>query len=130
MKLYDPNRLSVIFLIPIAMAATNGGCSTTPEPGPLTAEQTVELVTGNTFQIPNEEMYAYADESGSLRGLNLPSGGRVGQWRLDSDGRLCARWNEVDDGAEDCAVLQFTDEDQYVWRETNVVILEGNPKNL
>ncbi len=66
MKLYDPSRLSVIFLIPAAMAATSGGWSTTPEPGPLTAEQTVEVVTGNTFQIPDEEMYAFADESGRL----------------------------------------------------------------
>lgn len=130
MKLHNPNRLSVIFLVPVAMAATNGGCSTTPEPGPLTAEQTVEAVTGNTFQIPNEEMYAFADENGRLQGLNLPRGGRVGQWRIDPEGRLCARWNEVDNGAESCATLQFTEEDRFVWQETNLVILEGNPKDL
>lgn len=129
-KFFDPSRLSVIFLVPIAAAAAGDGCSSTPEPGPLTAEQTLELVSGNTFQIPNEERYAYADESGSLRGSNLSSGGVNGKWRVDEQGQLCALWNNVDDGAERCGVLAAVDEELVVWQEVTMNILDGNPKEL
>lgn len=129
-KFFDPSRLSVIFLVPVAAAAAGDGCTSTPEPGPLTAEQTVEMVSGNTFKLLNEETYAFADESGALRGLNLASGGQFGKWRVDDQGQLCASWSEVDNGAENCAVLLAVKEDQVLWREVDMRVLEGNPKEL
>lgn len=130
-RFFDPSRLSVIFVVvPVAAAAAGDGCSSAPEPGPLTPEETLQVVSGNTFKLLNEEIYAFADDSGQLRSRNAPSGGRVGQWRVDGQGQLCALWKEVDNGAETCSVLLAIKDNQVLWAEVDMVILEGNPQEL
>ena len=130
-KFFDPSRLSVIFVPIVAAAATSdGGCSSMPDPGPLTAEETLQVVSGNTFQKPDQEIYAFADESGDLRGLNLSSGGRTGQWRVDDRGQLCAFYNEVENGAEKCGVLSVVQDNQVRWLGVDMLVLEGNPQEL
>ena len=96
----------------------------------MTPEETLQVVSGNTFKLLNEEIYAFADESGELRGLNLTSGGRIGQWRVDGQGQLCALWNEVDNGAENCGVLLAVKDNQVLWNDVDMVVLEGNPQEL
>ena len=115
MKLFRRNALSVIFLVPVAIAVSqNRGCATTPEPGPMSGEQVVATLSGNTVQLTDGEAYAFVEPDGSLKGLNIPSGGRTGEWRVSDKGVLCARWNEVEGRPENCDALRYLGEKDYM----------------
>ena len=131
MRLYHSNVLHVIFLVPIAIyASQNGGCSSTPEPGPLTAEQTTETIAGNTVQLKGEEIYAFVAEDGMMRGKDLPHGGSVGTWKVSDNGVLCAQWTDVDGSPENCDTLRYVGEADFLWGGNLLQIIEGNPQNL
>ena len=96
MKLYKPNTLNVIFLVPVAIAMSqNGGCASTPEAGPMTKDQVVAILSENTIKLAEEESYALVRSDGSLKGLNIPNGGTTGSWRVSDNNVLCARWDLV-----------------------------------
>lgn len=133
-KYFQPTTLRVIFLVPVAMALSSedsGGCASTPEPGALSKTQIVELLSGNTVQVKGQESYAFVEANGTMRGVNLPSGGTSGNWSVKDDGTLCAVWTNAPDTSERCAKLQFISKDEgYHWIGGNLVIVEGNPQSL
>ncbi len=131
MKLFKPNTLNVIFLVPVAIAMSqNGGCASTPEPGPMTKDQVVATLSGNTVKLAAEESYALVGNDGSLKGLNIPSGGKTGSWRVSDNNVLCARWDIAGGGEENCDVLRYQGDKKYQWGGSTFQVLKGNPKNL
>ena len=131
MKLYKPNTLNVIFLVPVAIAMSqNGGCASTPEPGPMTKDQVVATLSDNTVKLAAEESYALVGSDGSLKGLNIPSGGKTGSWRVSDNNVLCARWDIAGGGEENCDVLRYQGDKTYQWGGSTFQVLKGNPKNL
>ena len=131
MKLFKPNTLNVIFLVPVAIAMSqNGSCATTPEPGPMTKDQVVATLSGNTVKLAAEESYALVGNDGSLKGLNIPSGGKTGSWRVSDNNVLCARWDIAGGAEENCDVLRYQGDKKYQWGGSTFQVLKGNPKNL
>ena len=131
MKLYRPNVFNVIFLAPVAMAMSDeGGCSSSAEKTALTKVQIEEALSGNTVKTADAERYAYIGEDGSLKGLNLESGGVAGRWRISDNDMLCAYWDGVNDSKENCDALRITDTETYGWGGNTLKVIEGNPKNL
>ncbi len=130
MRLYKSNKFRVIFLVPIIMAAQNGGCSTTPDPGPLAKAQIVQAIAGNTVVSTDQKAFAYVDAKGTMAGLNTPNGGKTGTWRVNSEDLLCAKWNEGKDLSEICDLLSFQGNDEYNWGNRVFKISKGNIKNL
>jgi hypothetical protein len=131
MKLFKPNTFNVIFLVPVAIVMSqNGGCASTPEPGPMTKDQVVATLSDNTVKLAAEESYAFAGSDGSLKGLNIPNGGKTGSWRVSDNNVLCARWDVAGGGEENCDVLRYQGDKNYQWGGSTFQILKGNPKNL
>ncbi len=131
MKLFKPNTFTVIFLVPVAIAMSqNGGCASTPEPGPMTKDQVVATLSDNTVKLAAEESYALVGSDGSLKGLNIPSGGKTGSWRVSDNNVLCARWDIAGGGEENCDVLRYQGDKKYQWGGSTFQVLKGNPKNL
>ncbi len=131
MKLFKPNTLNVIILVPVAIAMSqNGGCASTPEPGPMTKDQIVATLSDNTVKLATEETYALVGSDGSLKGLNIPSGGTTGSWRVSDNNVLCARWDIAGGGEENCDFLRYQGDKQYQWGGSTFQVLKGNPKNL
>jgi hypothetical protein len=131
MRLFKPNTLNVIFLAPVAIAMTqNGSCASTPEPGPMTKDQVVATMSDNTVKLVDQDSFALVGGDGSLRGLNVPSGGKKGTWRVSDNNVMCARWNLPGGGQENCDVLRYLGDKKYQWGGSTFVVLKGNPKNL
>ncbi len=131
MNLFKPNNLNVIILVPLAIAMSqNGGCASTPEPGPMTKEQIVATISDNTVKLATEESYALVGSDGSLKGLNIPSGATAGSWRVSDNDVLCARWDIAGGSEENCDVMKSQDDKKYQWGGSTFQILKGNPKNL
>jgi hypothetical protein len=131
MNFFKPNTLNVIILIPVAIAMSqNGGCASTPEPGPMTKDQVVATISGNTIKLTAEESYALVGSDGSLKGLNIPSGGTTGSWRVSDNDVLCARWDNVGSSQENCDVMRYKGDKEFQWGGSTLQILKGNPKNL
>jgi hypothetical protein len=129
MKLYRPNVMNVIMLVPLAMAMSdNGGCSSTPEPGPITTEQIQQQFVGNTLQIAGREIFAF-DENGTWRGQNLPNGAKSGTWRLSDNGVLCSK-PDVANSQENCDIVRYVGEADFKWAGGDLKVFEGNPKEL
>ncbi len=130
MRLYRPNHFNVIFLIPIAMAMSdNGGCASSPKPGPLTKKQIEATLGGNTVQAADQEMYAFVDKDGTLRGLNTPKG-TIGTWKVTDNDVLCAKWVQPTVQHEVCDLLSYTGDKSYEWNGNSLMVIKGNPKNL
>jgi hypothetical protein len=130
MKLFRPNVMNVIFLAPIAMAASqNGGCSKSADPGPLATKQIEEMLVGNTVQLAGKESYAFIAENGTWRGLNTPSGADSGRWRLADKGILCSTADYVG-SKENCDAVNLTAEKTYRWGGGELKVIAGNPKKL
>lgn len=129
MKLYKPSTFNVIFLIPIAMAATGDGCSTTPEAIAVAPTEITKLLSNNTVKAVDNEIFAYTLDDGSMIGQNIRSGGTIGKWWLNEDGALCADWQ---DDKEDphCDKLVVAGDKSYEWFGTKLKILEGNTQKL
>ena len=131
MKLFKPNTLNVIFLVPVAIVmAQNGGCASKPEPGPMTRDQVVATLSDNTVKLAAEESYALVGSDGSLKGLNIPGGGKTGSWRVSDNNVLCARWDIAGGAEENCDVLRYQGDKKYQWGGSTFQVLKGNPKNL
>ncbi len=130
-RLFPRNTLSVIFLVPVAIAASqsDGSSTTKQQAGPLTEKQIVDTLSGNTVKSADQEAYAFVAPDGALRGLNLPSGGKTGEWRVSSNGVLCAKWNEAG-GKENCDQLRYLGDKRYGWGGSALNVLKGIPKNL
>ncbi len=130
MKLFKPHVTNVIFLAPVAIyASQNGGCSNTPEPGPLATAQIEELFVGNTIQAEGNGVYAFVDPNGTWRGVNIPNGAKSGKWRLSDNGVLCSE-PDIANSKENCDVVQFDGKDTYDWADGNLKVIKGNPQNL
>ena len=134
MRLFKQGTLNVIFLVPIAIyASQNGGYATTQEarPGPLNKQQIEETVAGNTLKLADDEVYALMAKDGNLKGRNLPNGATEGSWRVSDNDVLCASWDTPKGPVEVCDALGFfSAEIGYQWGGNTMVLLEGNPKNL
>lgn len=131
MRLFNRNKLQVIFLVPVAVAMSDSdGCSSTPPAEPLTATQISDVLTGNTVTDPDQTSFALVLADGSLRGRDTPNGGTVGDWRVSDNGVLCATWTDVQGGQENCDVVRFTGDKQYSWGGRLFMVIEGNPQNL
>ena len=131
MRLYRPNTFRVIFLVPVAAyASQGGGCASTPDQGVLKQEQVVEILAGNTVQSEDQKSFAFVGKDGSLRGLNIASGGKTGEWRVSDNNVLCAKWNEAPGSPENCDVLRYVGDNDYQWAGNTLRIVKGNPKNL
>lgn len=121
----------VIFLVPVAMAMSDGGgCATTPAPGPMTSKQIVQTISGNTLKMEFLEAYALVGKDGKLKGLNTPKGGTKGIWRVSDNGVLCARWELAGDSKENCDVMRYGGDKRYRWGGNNFFVFKGNPKDL
>lgn len=130
MKLFKSNVFHVIFLVPVAMAASNGGCSQTVEPGPLTAEATQQLIVGNTVTAKDSKAVAFVAPDGTLRGRDLKSGGTVGTWRISANGVLCAEWTDAPGSPENCDTMNYLGNTDYEWGDQKLGVVEGNPNKL
>lgn len=132
MRLFRPNRLNVIFLLPVAtVASKGGGCTTTMDNRvTLAADQVEELVIGNSVTIEGESAMAYLDPNGSLRGHDLPRGGSVGEWRLDEAGELCAIWIDQPNAEERCSAVEIVDVNHIAWEGSELLLVQGNPCDL
>ena len=130
MKLSKRATFPVIFLAPVLLSGENGGCASTPEPGPLNTKQIVQTISGNTVKLADRESYALVGKDGKLTGLNTPKGGKKGNWRVSDNGVLCARWELAGDSKENCDAMRYLGKKQYKWGGSTFVILKGNPKGL
>jgi len=129
MKLYKKSTFNVIFLIPIAMAATGDGCSTTPEGVALAPTEISTLLSNNTVKVVDNQIFAFTRKDGSMVGENTESGGTIGKWWLNDDGALCADWQDDKEDAR-CDKLVLAGEKSYEWFGTKLHILSGNTQNL
>ena len=131
MRLFNPNRLNVIFLAPVAVVAAQGnGCSTGPESVGLTSDQVQEVIVGNTVTTGEQDAFAFVSADGTLRGTNLPSGGTTGEWRVEEDGTLCALWLDQPDTVERCDIVLSLGDNKLQWSGNDLLLVEGNPQNL
>lgn len=129
MKLYS--TMAVIFLVPIVMASKNGGgCSSAPEPGPLTTTQVEQVLIGNTVSTGNNKSFALVRKDGTLAGRNIPNGGTTGTWRLSDNGVVCAKWKTAKGDKENCDALRFAGGNDYQWGGNSLKIFKGNPQKL
>ncbi|MBL4739662.1 MAG: hypothetical protein JKY12_01630 [Sneathiella sp.] len=129
MKLYKSSTFNVIFLIPIAMAATGDGCSTTPEGIAVAPKEITTLFSNNTIKVVDNNIFAFTRKDGSMVGENIVSGGTVGKWWLNEDGVLCADWQDDKEDAR-CDKLILSGDKTYEWFGTKLQILKGNTQNL
>ena len=96
----------------------------------MTKEQVVATLSGNTVKLATEESYALVGSDGSLKGLNIPSGGKSGRWRASDNNVLCARRDIAGGAEENCDVLRYQGDKKYQWAGSTFQVLKGNPKNL
>lgn len=129
MKLYSRSRFNVVFLVPVAMAATGDGCATTPKYVDIAPTEIVKLLSNNTVGAVDENIFAHTLGDGTMRGLNVASGGTRGKWWVNKKGHLCADW-EDDQQEVRCDKLQYSADKTYLWMETKLKIVKGNPNNL
>ncbi|MEH6405613.1 MAG: hypothetical protein V7750_19735 [Sneathiella sp.] len=129
MKLYKPSTFNVIFLIPVAMAATGEGCSTTPKGIAVAPTEITTLLSDNTVKMVDNDIFSFTRKDGTMSGLNIEGGGTVGKWWLNDDGALCADWQDDKEDAR-CDTLMLSGEKSYEWFGTKLQILEGNTQNL
>ncbi len=129
MKFYNRSKLNVIFLIPIALAGTGDGCATTSKNAIVAPSEVTELLSDNTVGLVGENVFALTRSDGTMKGLNIKSGATMGKWWINKQGALCADW-ENDKQEARCDKLQYTSDKIYLWMETKLNIVKGNPKNL
>ncbi len=128
MKLYDRSRFNVLFLLPLAAVATGDGCSSTAETV-IPPTEVIQLLSGNTLSIVDEEIYAFTRADGTMAGKNTKTGGTVGKWWMTDSGELCGDWQD-DKEAVACDKLKIAKDKTYLWLDTKLQIAKGNTQNL
>ena len=136
MRLFNPRQLNFIFLVPVAVAASNGGCMSSGEDVTnVTLDQNaaLQVLVDNTVTTPEPvepQPYVYIRQDGSFSATNTPHGGTMGTWSVDPDGVVCVQWSDVPDQPELCDTMTYVDSTTIEWGGRELALLSGNPQGL
>ena len=136
MRLFNPRQLNFIFLVPVAVAASDGGCmsSSTDLAGTaLDQNAALQVLVDNTVTTPDPvepQPYVYVNRDGSVSATNTPHGGTSGTWSVDENGVVCVQWSDLPDQPRLCDRMTYVDSTTVLWGGQELALLSGNPQGL
>ncbi len=124
-RYFDPNRLNLLFLVPLAVMVLS-------DKDAMNAEDLREEFVGNTVvaQLPEGTAYTFVEPGGVARGLHPTEGPINGRYEISDDGVVCVTWPLSSGEIKNCDKTVAKGDQKYSWAVQTIEVILGDPQGL